>query len=157
MKLRRYRKEDCGELYELYYNTVHSVNLKDYSQEQVEAWATKDADVEVWGKSFLEHYSIVATQDNNIIGFGDIDDTGYLDRLYVHKDYQGIGVATMILNDLEKYVRDKNIKVINIHASITLKPVLQKRGYVVVKEQSVERNGQILTNFHMVKNLCSKG
>ena len=37
-----------------------------------------------------------------MIGFGDIDDTGYIDRLYVHKNFQNKGVASMICNELEK-------------------------------------------------------
>ena len=37
----------------------------------------------------LRHHTIVAECGNEIVGFGDIDDTGYLDRLYVHKDHQG--------------------------------------------------------------------
>ncbi|MCL2382908.1 MAG: GNAT family N-acetyltransferase [Oscillospiraceae bacterium] len=153
MNIRKYRQEDCEEVYELFYNTVHSVNLKDYSQEQVDVWARRDVDVEAWGQSFLEHYSIVAHKDGVIVGFGDINDEGYLDRLYVHKEYQGIGIATMILNDLEKYAEDKDIKTITTDASITLKPVLEKRGYVLVKEQTVELKGQLLTNFHMIKKL----
>ena len=37
------------------------------------------------------------------------------------------------------------------HASITARPFFEKRGYRVVKEQQVERNGVFLTNFVMVK------
>lgn len=40
-----------------------------------------------WNKSFLEHFTIVAFENDVIVGFGDIDNTGYLDRLLVHKDY----------------------------------------------------------------------
>jgi len=153
MKLRLYKEEDCKEVFELFYNTVHSVNLKDYSQEQADVWASKETDIIEWGKSFLRHYSVVTEKDNIIVGFGDIDDTGYLDKLYVHKDYQGMGIAAMIINDLEKYAKNTNIKTITTHASITLKPMLEKRGYIIVKEQTVERHGIFLTNFYMVKNL----
>ena len=46
-----------------------------------------------WNQSFLEHYTVIAEEENGIIGFGDISDTGYLDRLYVHKAYQHQGIA----------------------------------------------------------------
>lgn len=36
----------------------------------------------------MEHYTIVAVKNKIIVGFGDIDRTGYLDRMYVHKDFQ---------------------------------------------------------------------
>ena len=41
-----------------------------------------------WDRSFREHYALVTVDDETIVRFGDIDRTGYLDRLYVHKDYQ---------------------------------------------------------------------
>lgn len=88
MIIREYNAEDCAEITELFYNTVHTVNAKDYSKKQLDVWANGKADIEKWNKSLLEHYSLVAVEDGVIIGFGDIDKTGYLDRLYVHKDYQ---------------------------------------------------------------------
>lgn len=147
MQLRRYKQSDCRELAELFYNTVHTVNAADYNNEQLNAWATGHADIEAWNKSLLEHYSIVAVDNGIIVGFGDIDQTGYLDRLYVHADYQGRGIATAICNKLEQSVSGKIVT----HASVTAKPFFEKRGYKVIKEQSVERHGVFLTNFVMEK------
>ena len=39
--------------------------------------------------------------------------------------------------------------VISTHASITAKPFFEKRGYRVIREQQVERQGVALTNFVM--------
>lgn len=147
MQLRRYKQSDCRELAELFYNTVHTVNAADYNNEQLNAWATGHVDLEAWNKSLLEHYSIVAVDNGIIVGFGDIDQTGYLDRLYVHADYQGMGIATAICNKLEQSVSGKIVT----HASVTAKPFFEKRGYKVIKEQSVERQGVFLTNYVMEK------
>ena len=147
MQLRRYKQSDCRELAELFYNTVHTVNAADYNNEQLKAWATGHVDLEAWNKSLQEHYSIVAVDNGIIVGFGDIDQTGYLDRLYVHADYQGRGIATAICNKLEQSVSGKIVT----HASVTAKPFFEKRGYKVIKEQSVERHGVFLTNFVMEK------
>lgn len=147
MQLRRYKQSDCRELAELFYNTVHTVNAADYNNEQLNAWATGRVDLEAWNKSLQEHYSIVAVDKGIIVGFGDIDQTGYLDRLYVHADYQGRGIATAICNKLEQSVSGKIVT----HASVTAKPFFEKRGYKVIKEQRVERQGVFLTNFVMEK------
>ncbi|EES48310.1 acetyltransferase [Clostridium botulinum E1 str. 'BoNT E Beluga'] len=101
MIIRKYKPLDCKELTELFYNTVHTVNGKDYTKEQLNVWATGKVDLEKWNKSLQEHYSLVVIENYIIIGFGDIDKTGYIDRLYVHKDYQGKGVATAICDKLE--------------------------------------------------------
>ena len=71
-----------------------------------------------------------------------------MDRLYVHRDLQRRGVATAICDALEKHPTASEF---TTHASITAKPFFEKRGYVVVKEQQVERWGVWLTNFVMKK------
>lgn len=40
-------------------------------------------------------------KDGLIVGFGDIDDTGYLDRLFVHRDYRGQKIAAVLCDRLE--------------------------------------------------------
>ena len=147
MELRKYQQADCKELTELFYYTVHTVNAKNYTEEQLNVWATGQVDLEKWNLSLQEHYSIVAVENDVIVGFGDIDKTGYLDRLFVHTDYQGKGIATAICNQLEQAVKGK----ITTHASITAIPFFEKRGYKIVEEQQVERQGIYLKNFVMIK------
>lgn len=147
MEIRKYQPSDCEELAELFYNTVHTINAKDYTKEQLDVWATGQVDLEKWNQSLQEHYSVVAVDDKIIVGFGDIDKASYLDRLFTHANYQGKGIATAICNQLEQAVQGD----IHTHASITARPFFEKRGYKVVKEQKVERQGVFLTNFVMVK------
>ena len=101
MLIREYQSSDCKELAELFYNTVHTVNAKDYTKKQLDVWATGQVDLKTWNQSLQEHFSIVAVDDDIIIGFGDIDKTGYLNRLFVHFGYQRKGIATAICNQLE--------------------------------------------------------
>ena len=147
MFIRKYEPADCKELTELFYHTVHTINAKDYTKEQLDAWATGQVDLKKWNASLQRHFGVVAVDDGIIIGFGDIDRTGYLDRLFVHKDYQRKGVATAICNQLESVVQGNIV----VYSSITAKPFFEKRGYRVVKEQQVERQGVFLTNFVMEK------
>lgn len=147
MEIREYRPEDCAELTRLFYDTVHTVNRKDYTPAQLDAWADGTPDLERWNRSLQEHFSLVALEGKQIIGFGDMDSTGYLDRLYVHKDYQGKGVATALCDRLEQAVDGTIVT----HASITARPFFEGRGYVVVKAQQVERKGILLRNFVMEK------
>ncbi len=147
MEIREYQPLDCEILAELFYNTVHTVNAKDYTKEQLDVWATGIVDLEKWNQSFEENYSLVATDGEVIIGFGDINKAGYLDRLFVHSDYQRKGIATAICNQLEQAIQGTIIT----YASISARPFFEKRGYRVIKEQQVERQGIFLTNFIMEK------
>ncbi|WP_092926389.1 GNAT family N-acetyltransferase [Romboutsia hominis] len=152
MKIREYKSSDCDKIADLFYNTVHFINAKDYTQEQLNVWATGNIDVYKWDKSFLNNYTLVAEENNMIIGFGDINNEGYLDRLYVHKDYQNIGIATALCDKLEKRY---HVEYIITHSSITAKPFFEKRRYKVIKKQFVERNGIRLTNYIMKKYINS--
>lgn len=147
MLIRKYLKSDCESCARLFYETVHNVNTADYTKQQLEAWAPNIPDLQMWDKSFEKNYTLVAVSEGILVGFGDIDEKGYLDRLFVHKDYQKKGIATAICDRLEKAV-DCDI---TTHASITAKPFFEKRGYVLVKEQQVERRGVLLKNYVMKK------
>lgn len=147
MIIRQYQSRDCKEITELFYNTVHTVNAKDYTKEQLDAWATGQADLEDWDASFQSHITLVAEVDGRLAGFGDMTEEGYLDRLYVHRDYQGLGIATAICDALEGKVQGS----ITTHASLTARPFFAHRGYRVLREQQVERRGILLTNFVMEK------
>lgn len=147
MEIRMYQPSDCESMAKLFYQTVHTVNAKDYTQEQLRAWATGTVDLEAWNRSFQDHFSLVAVENGRIVGFGDITRNGYLDRLYVHSDFQGKGVATALCDRLEQAVQGT----IETHASITARPFFEKRGYKTLQEQSVERHGVWLTNYVMRK------
>lgn len=150
MQLRAYRESDCGQLAELFYQTVHSVNAADYTKAQLDAWATGKVALQEWNRSFLAHHTIVADRDGEIVGFGDIDSTGYLDRLYVHKDHQHQGIASAICDALEQWAGNRTI---TAHASITAKSFFLHRGYRIIRKQEVVRSGITLTNFVMEKPL----
>ncbi len=155
MEIRTYRQEDIKDIAELFYNTVHTVNAADYTEKQLDAWADGNIDLSAWNRSFQEHMTLVAVMPSDkangtqqIVGFADMDSTGYLDRLYVHKDFQRHGIASELCDRLEQAA---NVENFTTHASITAKPFFEKRGYQVMCVQQVERKGVLLTNYVMKK------
>ena len=148
MQIRAYRSEDCPELAQLFYDSVHHVCVHDYTEAERNAWATGSVDIHTWDQSFQSHVTLIAEESGVIIGFGDIDPSGYLDRLYVHKDFQRKGVATALCDQLEAAVTADTIIT---YASITSRPFFAQRGYVVLAPNSVERNGVSLKNYRMQK------
>ena len=151
-RLRRYRLNDIDAIAALFHDTVHLVCAKDYTPEQLNAWADGSVDKAAWNASLQAHHTLVAESGGMVVGFGDIDGD-YLDRLYVHKDWQSRGVATAIVAALEQHARGNGHERIVTHSSVTAKAFFERRGYAVVKEQQVERKGVLLTNFVMEKTL----
>ena len=51
LEIRKYKQSDCKELAKLFYHTVHTVNAKDYTEEQLNVWADGKVDLEKWNIS----------------------------------------------------------------------------------------------------------
>ena len=148
MILRRYKSSDCNAIISLFRETVHTVNRKDYTRDQCDAWAPAEIDVGPWDALLSSHLTLVAVEGETIVGFADMDETGYLDHLYVRVGFLRRGIATALCDALESTIPRK---LYTTHASITSRPFFEARGYTVVKEQQVRRHGVLLTNYVMQK------
>ena len=146
--IRTYRSSDAPALARLFYETVHSVNLRDYTLEQADAWAPRQIDLTAWDRSLARHFTVVALEDGRTIGFGDMAPDGYLDRLYVHRDFQRRGAASAICTALEAFVA---APVFTVRASLTARPFFLARGYRVVEKLQVERRGVLHASLLMEK------
>ncbi|MBE9103926.1 GNAT family N-acetyltransferase, partial [Nostoc cf. edaphicum LEGE 07299] len=132
--------------------TIHEVNIHDYTQEQVDAWAPANMDIEVWIKSLGSKFTYVAEEQDKIIGFGELEANGHIDRFYCHKDFQRKGVGKKILEQIELKAHSLGVEKLFTEASITAKPFFESQGFIVIKKQEVERRGQKLINFVMEKH-----
>ena len=152
--IRTAQQSDSVELRDLYKNTVLIINRRDYSQEEVEDWASCGNDLSKIKKMIETHYFIVAVdQQLQVVGFSSITSQGYLHSMFVHKDFQGKGIATILLKEIERYAIKEGIMRITSEVSITARPFFEKQGYIVEVEQKRRANQLCLTNYWMAKNL----
>lgn len=152
--IRRIIPSDVDACVRLFHDTVHAINASHYSLAQLNAWAPAiiDTNDERW-QVLLVNICLIAEINHEIVGFGDMNQTGYLDRLYVHKDHQGKGIATLLLNELEKQAIQTGLSEINTEASITAKPFFETRGYHLIKENQKYLRGEIFRTYSMKKSL----
>ncbi len=148
MTIRPYQPQDIQQIAKLFHDTVHHVNIYDYSQEQLDVWAPDDIDLDSWHNRLSSQCCLIAIINNSIIGFGSIDTLGCLDMLYVHKDFQKQGIASKLCDELECIYL---VPSIYTYASITAKAFFLNRSYKIIKEQTVERKGITLINYQMEK------
>ena len=153
MEFREYKDTDLHAVLDLFYVTVHEVNKNDYTEDQLEAIAPKEANEYHWEKSLEKNHTIVVEEDDKLIAFGNIGKTGYLDRLYVHPDYLRKGIASKLVEELEKYAKKHGSHVINVTSSITSKAFFESKGYAVIEEQINERRGERLLRYLMEKKI----
>ena len=152
--IRRAGENDLRAITELFRDTIQFINSKDYTPEQVEVWSAGANNTGRWSQSIENQYFIVAELNGVLAGFGSITREGYLDFMYVHKDYQRMGIASSLLTEIEsKAAKQKNSEIYS-DVSKTAKGFFEKMGYhcrKVVKDKAV--NGVIFENNVMVKKL----
>ena len=153
MQIRRATIADMDEIAQLYRDTILTVNSKDYTKEQIEAWASTYDNQEGWVRRMEEQFFYIAKIENKIVGFASIDKFGYLDLLYVHKDYQKLGIAKKLEAKLEEVARENEVAEISVQSSITAKPFFEHQDYKVTGEKHKLVNNVAFINTIMVKKL----
>lgn len=152
--MRPLTEQDIPQMQELFRTTVLTVNARDYTEEEVKDWASCGDSVEHWKELLYANSYIGATDiQGNIIGFSSMNCDGHLHSMFVHKDWQGKGVASLLLAEVEKMASEYGVHKICTEVSITARPFFEKRGYRVVAEQKAKANKLFMTNYRMEKEI----
>ena len=151
MRVRTYEIGDTQQIVKLFYDSVHEVNIRDYTQAQVDAWAPADMDIESWTKSLSSKFTFVAEEGEKIAGFGELEASGHIDCFFCHQDFQRQGVGRLILKQIESKAQKLGIKKLFTEASITARLFFESQGFIAIGKQEVERRGQKFINFVMEK------
>lgn len=143
---------DVAALSRLFVDTVLAVNRRDYSAEEVADWASCDDDEARW-MDLIARFRVSVAEDAQaqMVGFAAISKEGYLDYIFVHKDFQGQGLASLLLGDAETYASEQGAARITSEVSITARPFFEQRGYRVIRQQQRRAKNLLLTNFVMEK------
>lgn len=145
---------DIAGMQRLFRDTVLTICRRNYTTEEVADWASCGDSVAHWEELLSEHHYIVAHhRRDGIIGFSSMNASGYLHAMFVHKAWQGMGVATALLTEVERMARRYEASRIRVEVSMTARPFFEKRGFVMIREQKAKANRLYLTNYAMEKIL----
>lgn len=150
ISVRAYKSGDAVATWVVYRDAVRRTAVRDYSEEQVRAWAPDEVDAEEWARRRAAAYTFVACQGERVVGFSDFTDDGLLDMLFVHPDYSGQGVARMLVETVLQEAKQRGLSRLVTHASRTARPAFEAFGFVVDRENTSNWiRGQNLPNFDM--------
>ncbi len=149
--IRNYERKDAHVTWELKFQTIRNINIRDYSSEQVTAWAPANFDMDVWLKRVDDMKPFIAELNDQVVGFADLQQDGYIDHFFCHADYQGIGVGRALMEHIFSTGRSNGVSRYYSSVSLTARPFYERYGFRVVKEQQMEVNRLLLTNFVMEK------
>ncbi|WP_234572522.1 GNAT family N-acetyltransferase [Rhodohalobacter sp. 614A] len=151
MNIRRFQSIDADQIAQLFHDTIRTVNLGDYTEEQVKVWAPDDIHFRDWNAKCSSKFTLVAESEGIIAGFAQLDFDGHIDCFYCHKDFQGQGVGKLLYSGLENEAQKQGLNKLYVEVSITAKPFFLKMGFTSKKKQEIIVRGVCLINFRMEK------
>jgi putative acetyltransferase len=122
---------DVDAIRQLFQETIESVNRNDYNPDQIKIWSAAAQRIENWQKKITEQYFLLSKDKNTVNGFASMDVNGYIDFMYIHKNYQNQGIATLLLQALESKASELHLEKMWANVSITARPFFQKRGFII--------------------------
>jgi putative acetyltransferase len=153
--LRPFLSEDTPVLAAIFAAAIEELTGDDYSEEQQQAWASAADDEEQFGKRLGSELTLIATLQNSPVGFASLRGADHIDMLYVHPSAVGQGVASMLIEALEKLAGGRGAKSLTVDASDNAQEFFEKRGYVGKQRNTVTVNGEWLANTTMQKALVT--
>ncbi len=154
MIVRRYNEGEEMILWNIFYNTIHNVNIKDYDEIQISAWAPSSLDSNIWIEKIKSINPFVVDHKNMILGYADLQESGLIDHFFCHHQWQRKGVGSMLMNTIIENANSQGITTLTSEVSITAKPFYISYGFSVIEKQSLFVRGQYLTNYKMQKELA---
>lgn len=154
VRVRDYTAADAAPTLAVFRAAVTVTASGHYDAEQIAAWAGPAEDnLPRWHAARTAYPTIVAVIGDEVAGFSDVDADGYIDMLFVSPRFGRRGVATRLLAEVESRARASGCDALTVSASLLLRPLLERHGFVVESQLAPEVNGVTMTSFAMRKNL----
>jgi GNAT superfamily N-acetyltransferase len=151
--IRPWQPNDAHAVSELFYQTVRTVNTKDYAPEQIEAWAPSIYEDSYWLSRWEKLKAYVATINETVVGFAELGEDGEVDCFYVHAEHQGEGIGSALLKHIETIAKKMKVHRLWADVSVTAEPFFSSKGFIVVHYQRKEYRGQVFDQALMEKHL----
>ena len=151
--IRPYQAADAAHLASLFRAAVRCAPSHDYTDSQLQAWASALADEGKFAERCARKSTWVAEIEGRIAGFSDLEPDGHIDMLYFHPHFQRRGVARALLERIETTALERKLHRLHTEASITARAVFEARGFRVLASQTVTVGGEPMINYRMEKAL----
>lgn len=155
MEIRLYKKGDIEQIAHLLGDSVSMLNVEGFTETEMHSVISNNMPVKDWEETCLSKFTVVAENNNRIIGIGQIDKNGHISCFYCHPDYRGQGTGRKLYKALEEFATAKNISAIHTETSALDRPFFFKMGFSTVQKQRVLLEGEIQSNFVVEKQLST--
>lgn len=137
--VRPYGPADAAATLETFTLAITRTALARYTEQQAQAWIGPPPSLDAWDEARRAVRTFGAELDGRVAGFSDLDEHGYVDRLFVHPVAARRGVAGALLDRVVAEARAAGIATLSTHASLVAEPVFARHGFEVVGRETVRR------------------
>lgn len=155
--IRRFIPGEEPALYEIYHSAIHLVACRDYTEAQLQAWASTGADAEVWAARIRGINPFVAVLEGKPVGYADVQQNGYIDHFFVSGRHPRQGIGSALMAVLEAEARGLGITELTSHVSRTAQPFFERFGFHVVEQRMPVIRGIAIPNALMRRVLSDEG
>ena len=155
MNVREFQLGDERALHVVYHSAIHEVASKDYTTEQIEAWAPESLGLEaIWTNKMREIRPFVVEDAlGRIVAYADVQSNGYIDHFFVSGPHARQGIGTLLMNRIHEVAHEKSIPVLTSHVSRTAQPFFRKFDFSVIEQRAPVVRGVVVPNALMRKEL----
>ena len=143
---------DLPLLADVFVSAIDGLTTRDYDESQRQAWQQK-SNAPKFLSELSEGVTIIAEHHDTPIAFAQLHPKDYFRMMYVHPDWAGLGIATLMYQYLEDEARIIGSQHLETHASDTARRFFESVGFKVQEEENVEVNGVSLHRTRMHKKL----
>jgi putative acetyltransferase len=154
--LRPFLAADLSLLSEIRCAAIEELAVDDYDEAQRRAWVSAADDEEAFAQTLEKGLTLVALIGGGPVGFIAMQKNGLIDQLYVHPAVARTGVASALVDAIEKLAASRGTATLVTDASDTAKPFFEALGYQAVHRNTIEIDGLWLGNTRMKKVLAPK-
>lgn len=155
--VRPFRHGDEAALYRVHHDAIHRVAARDYTPEQIQAWAPdQQVDPGVWAIKMRHLRPFVAEVDGVIAGYADLQANGYIDHFFVSADFPRQGVGRRLMDRVHEEAARLGLEELTADVSKTAQPFFTHFGFEIVELRFPVRAGVAIPNALMRKLLVPR-
>ncbi|MGB6306203.1 MAG: GNAT family N-acetyltransferase [Steroidobacteraceae bacterium] len=153
MLIRAFQVGDEPHLHQVFLSAIHGIANRDYTPEQLNAWAPEYVDPVLWADRMRGIAPFVVEDDGKPIAYADIQPSGYIDHFFVSARYARQGVGSKLMRRLHDEAEAKGMRVLTANVSRTAQRFFKHWGFSIIEERQPVVRGVVIPNALMKKEL----
>ncbi len=153
MHVRRFQIGEELSLLRVNRSAIRLIASQNYTREQIEAWASDDVDEDGWCHYMQGLAPFVVEDEDEIVGYADLQTSGYIDHFYVSGNHPRRGVGALLMRCIHQEAASLALHELTSNVSRTAEPFFSTFGFNVVERREPMMRGVAIQNALMRKVL----